>query len=230
MSRVIRNIASSAGPLRRAAPRDGHRSREAPLLYTERDLSEAVHQAAERGREAAAQEAEALRRQLDRTVENALGAIQQSMEGYELARRELLDVSSKEVLELALEVARAVVGSEIGIRPESIEAVVAELLEELRDAERVTVRLAPGTLQGLRDRGGALSDDRVCWIADDGMGPSDARVDSDRGGWDVAVETRWRRIADAVRGARIQQVADENRIPGDFEDLNPGPASEETAA
>jgi len=191
-------------------------------------MAEAVHQATQRGREGAAQEAEAFVRRLDRTVENALEAITLSLEGLESARRDLLDVASSEILDLALQVAKAVVGSEIEIRPESIETLVGDLLEELRDAERVTVRLAPATLQSLRDRGGAVPEDWVCWVSDGGLGPSDARVDSDRGGWDAAVDTRLRRISDAVRNARVQQVAVEMRAAGELEhddESSPGEAA-----
>lgn len=212
MSRIVRDIVESGSPLRLSVPRDGLRSREAPLLYTERDMSEAVHQATQRGKEIASQEAEAFVRRLERSVESALEAITRTLEGIEVERRSLLETTSKEVLELSLQVARAVVGREVEAHPESIEPVVAELLEELRDAERVTVRLAPETLQVIRKGGGAVSDDRVRWVADAGMGPSDARVDSDRGGWDAAVETRWRRVTDAVRGARGPRAEMEGRI------------------
>ncbi|MCA9754482.1 MAG: hypothetical protein KDA27_01675 [Candidatus Eisenbacteria bacterium] len=209
MSSLVRNIVDSGSPLRLAPPRDGKRSREAPLLYTERDMSDAVRQAVQRGREEAAQEAEAYVRRLDRNVESALEAVGYLLEGLEAARRDMLDLASRELIELALMVARSVVGSEIELRPESIQPVVDELLEELRDAERVTIRVHPDTLHLLQKQGAAVSDDRVRWVADVGLGTADARVDSDRGGWDAAVETRWARVADAVRAARTTQVLEE---------------------
>ena len=230
MSKIVRNIQESASPLRLEVPRDGLRSRESPLLYTEPDMSKAVQLATQRGREIAAQEAEAFVRQLDRSVECALEAVTQCLQGFESARRELLEITSGELMELALQVAQAVVGSEIAIRPESIQTVVDELLEELRDAEQVTVRLAPETMQSLRQRGGVMFDDRVRWVTDAGLGPSDARVDSDRGGWDAAVETRWRRISEAVRSARSQRVTAENRAAATAGDDGPGADSEEAAA
>ena len=117
----MRNIVDSGSPLRLAPPRDGKRSREAPLLYTERDMSDAVRQAVQRGREEAAQEAEAYVRRLDRNVESALEAVGYLLEGLEAARRDMLDLASRELIELALMVARSVVGSEIELRPESIQ-------------------------------------------------------------------------------------------------------------
>ena len=148
MSKVISNSTLSAGTLRLAVPRDGSRSRQAPLLYTERDLNDAVRQAVQRGREEAGQEAEAFVRRLDRSVENALEAITYALEGLESTRTDLLDVGSKDVLELAFAVARAVVSSEIlalvvihtsglasahaGVESESVTTVMVAIVAQLQ--------------------------------------------------------------------------------------------------
>lgn len=230
LSKLVRDIVLSSDPLRLDVPRDGRHGRAAPLVYTELDMTEAVRLAAERGREIAHQEAEAHARELQRSVDETLGALTHCLEGFEAARRAHLEVSAREVVELALLVARAVVGSELVLRPESVATVVATLLEELRDAERVSVRLAPLTLELLRASGGAVSDDRVRWVADSGLGPSDARVDSDRGGWDAAVETRWRRISETVRSAGIDEVRRAQRAADEPEEEDGTISAREEAA
>lgn len=154
--------------------------------------AEAILAAAEREaeRRRAALEAELL----EEARATARAEVAAKLIGIEAARAAAVAEVQGKALELAITVARRVVGDAVATEPERVRAVVEEATARLARAGRVVVRVHPDDLA-------ALDGVRAERIADPSLGRGDCVVESDLGDVDARVETRVERVLRALEGA-----------------------------
>lgn len=123
-------------------------------------------------------------------------------------RERLLDELRPELLQLALALAREIVGHEISADPTVIEHTLREALAQLHFASRVIVRLHPDDLAHLREvpevRDWSAAE--VELIADPGVERGGCVLESDRGGVEATIATQLRLLGErlaAIPGATV---------------------------
>jgi flagellar assembly protein FliH len=103
----------------------------------------------------------------------------------------------KEMVRLALDVARKVVGREVQIDVETVAGVVREAVNRVEHAENITIRMNPADLQRLAERRPRLAAElaeagRVRFEADASVSCGGCRVESDSGDIDARLEQRFK--------------------------------------
>jgi flagellar assembly protein FliH len=106
------------------------------------------------------------------------------------------------LVDLALAIARRIVGDELELHPERWTDIVAAGVRELVEREPVVVRVAPRlatVLMGHLPRlGDPTRDVRV--IEDGTLAAGDCRLETPSGDLDCGIDAQWAAIADALRG------------------------------
>jgi len=150
-------------------------------------------------------------------LESVLQSLGQMLEELESLRRREVRGFEKELVELALEVARKVVGQEVATQPDAVAHLLRDALGRIEHAGPLTIRMnpldlerltgmQPQLLQGLVDPG------RVRFEADAGLSAGECLIESDVGDIDARVEQRFRIVAEALREeARMHAGAQEQR-------------------
>jgi flagellar biosynthesis/type III secretory pathway protein FliH len=166
--------------------------------------------------EAGAQ-AEAIRRQAeaDRAAIHQAAARTGHEEGLARAAAALLAAAAKrdawlvdaerEVVALALEVARRIVGREVRLDPGAVRSLAAEALGAARGRRRVTMRLHPRSAEALRREAGALATAAglpgVAVVEDPALDPADVVVETEAGQVDARLSARLEAFRQALDGA-----------------------------
>jgi flagellar biosynthesis/type III secretory pathway protein FliH len=145
------------------------------------------------GNEAARKELASLMRGLKHLLEELEGLRRREARGFE-----------KELVELALAVARKVVGREVAAQPEGVAHLLRDALGRIEHAGPLTIRMNPRDLElltggqaqvldGLTDSG------RVRFEADASLSAGGCVIESDAGDIDARVEQRFRIVEEALR-------------------------------
>jgi len=120
-----------------------------------------------------------------------------------LRRRETRDFE-RDLVELALAVARKVVGQEVAVRPEAVAHLIRDALGRLEHAGALTIRMNPDDLERLADvqpqlvKG--LSDpERVRFKADASLSAGGCFIESEAGDIDARVEQRFHLVEEALQ-------------------------------
>jgi flagellar assembly protein FliH len=111
------------------------------------------------------------------------------------ARRDRwLAAAEPEVVELGLEVARRLLGRELALDAAAVRGCAVEALAAARGRHRACLRLHPAAAEALRGEGGALGAvaglASLELVADPGLSPGDALVETEVGGVDGRLEVR----------------------------------------
>jgi type III secretion protein L len=147
----------------RAEALDARRERES-LLAAAREQADALLREAEAQRDGVREEARAAGRA------EGLAAAQEAIVEIQLQRTRLLDaeVTTAAIVEVAMAVARRILGESWSICPERWASACAEALGPLRRTRGLTLRVAPGAavalrpaLEALLDAAGAVLDVRL---------------------------------------------------------------------
>ncbi len=138
------------------------------------------------GQEAAAERLDALLKSL----------AQQLSDLEHLQRRACRDLEN-EMVRLALDVARKVVGREVQTDVETVAGIVREAVNRVEHAENITLRMNPADLQRLAELRPRLSeelaaDGRVRFEADASISSGGCRLESDSGDIDARLEARFK--------------------------------------
>jgi flagellar assembly protein FliH len=113
-----------------------------------------------------------------------------------LQRRACRDLEN-EMVRLALDVARKVVGREVQIDVETVAGIVREAVNRVEHAENITIRMNPADLQRLAEQRPRLAGElaeagRVRFEADASISCGGCRVESDSGDIDARLEQRFK--------------------------------------
>lgn len=213
MPNVLRTppLRESAYFLRPPAPPPSPEDALPPAVYTEEEMTLARARAEEAGRAAARAVFDEACRALAETTEVAAGEMRDAARALREEQRALLTGAAEQVLDLAFEIGRRVVRSEIEADRDVVLPLVRELLQRVATAETVTVRLSArdhghllqhksvlaevSGLEGLRLRADAAVRDGGCV------------VETEAGSLDGQVETQLARIEEALRAARRVEEA-----------------------
>ena len=105
-----------------------------------------------------------------------------------------------EVLDLALVLARQLVGEALAVRRELLLPIVSAALKQLpQSLQRIELRVNPGDLELLRGFLGTVDSGSRCQlVADPSIAPGGCLVETEQCAIDVTVPTRWRRLLAAL--------------------------------
>jgi flagellar assembly protein FliH len=151
-------------------------------------------------------------------LEPVLQSLRQMLAELEsLRRRESRDLE-KELVELALAVARKVVGREVAVRPDTVAHLMHEAIGRLEHAGILTIRLNPADLERLSGGpahvlNGLADPGRVRFEADASVSVGGCFIESDVGDMDARIEQRWRVVEEAFQ-ATGRLEADGMEAPG----------------
>jgi flagellar biosynthesis/type III secretory pathway protein FliH len=112
----------------------------------------------------------------------------------EHAHGEMLRGASESIVEIALAVARRLVGEELALRPERVREIVDEAIERVRRAKGARVRVHPEDAQQLVDL-------HVHIVEDDSITRGGCLVESELGDVDARLEVRLEALGRALRNA-----------------------------
>ncbi len=122
-----------------------------------------------------------------------------------LRRRESRNVEN-ELVELALAVARKVVGQEVAARPDTVAHLLRDAIGQVEHAGTLTIRLNPADLERLSDvspqlLNGLVEPGRVRFEADASLSVGGCFIESEAGDIDARVEQRFRVVEEAFQAA-----------------------------
>jgi flagellar assembly protein FliH len=141
------------------------------------------------GTAAAQQETAALAKKLATTLDDLMRV-----------RTEMIRHTEKQMVQLALAVARRVVHREVSIDGGLLLTMMRVALERVSDAARVTVRLNPIDHQQVTAQAGHAASDQVTLTADPRVPRGGCRVESEYGDIDAGVDAQIQEIARALLG------------------------------
>jgi flagellar assembly protein FliH len=174
-----------------AAPEPDPVEAQASLAALERDaFMKGFAQGERAGAEAAAQRGEAMLRRLTETLE-ALTAL----------RAQMIRQTERQMVQLALAVARRVINREVSLAPDLLIAMARVALDRLGESMAVTVRLHPEEFEATgAARAAQLEGSNVTVVADARVGRGGCRVESDLGAIEVGVDAQIQELALALLG------------------------------
>jgi flagellar assembly protein FliH len=152
-----------------------------------------------------AAEVEAARREATARLAAAIDRLQ-------LAGARLAEEARSDVLELAFQIARRILESELRAGSEALFALVRSAVRRVGEARRVSVRLHPhdaGAVQVALDSSdpAVVTLARVELVADPSLSPGDCVVDSDAGQVDGRLASRLQELRRAVDAAAEESAA-----------------------
>lgn len=188
---------SPRGQSRPAAPAaatpegDDQAALNARLAALERDaFSKGFAQGERAGGEAAAQRAEAMLRRLTETLEELT-----------TLRQQMIHETERQMVQLALAIARRVVHREVSIDQDLLIAMARVALDRLGESAQVTVRLSPEDFEATAAvRSAQWTGTHVTVVADARVGRGGCRVESEFGAMDAGVDGQIHEIARALLG------------------------------
>jgi len=116
-------------------------------------------------------------------------------------RNEMIRHTEKQMVQLALAVARRVVHREVSLDPQVLLTMMRVALERVSDAARVTVRLNPADYQSVTAAiDGTATSDQVTLAADGRVPRGGCKVETEYGDVDAGVDAQIQEIARALLG------------------------------
>jgi flagellar assembly protein FliH len=132
--------------------------------------------------------------------EAMLQRLTQTIEELTTLRAEMIRATERQMVELALAVARRIVHREVSIDADLLIAMARVALDRLGDSANVTVRLHPEEYEATgAGRTDALGNN-VRVVADASVGRGGCRVDSDFGTLDAGIDAQMQELARALLG------------------------------
>jgi flagellar assembly protein FliH len=164
---------------------------DARLAALERDaFAKGFAQGERAGSEAAAQRGEAMLRRLTETLEELT-----------TLREQMIHQTERQMVQLALAVARRIVHREVSIDQDLLIAMARVALDRLGENAQVTVRLSPQDFEATSAvRSAQWTGTHVTVVADARVGRGGCRVESEFGAMDAGVDAQIHEIARALLG------------------------------
>jgi flagellar assembly protein FliH len=174
------------GPLPGRADPDGHRQRD--LSEIERDAFQKGHEAGERSG----------LKMAERKVETVLRRFAASLEDLAVLRSEIVKKTEKDLVELALQIARKLIQREIQIDQEIIVTLVRVALGKLIVKNKVTIVVHPFDCEFLKQNIPALQGEKhdveLILKASDELNRGDCLIESDCGNIDARISEQFNEI------------------------------------
>jgi flagellar assembly protein FliH len=137
-------------------------------------------------------------------LEPVLQSLNQMLAELETLQRREGRCFEKELVDLALAVARKIVGRELAVKPEAVAGMLREALGRVEHAGRLSIRMNPDDLQRLADvrprlLEGLSDPARVRFEADATLSAGGCFIESEAGDIDARLERRFQIVEDAFR-------------------------------
>ncbi|GAA1136045.1 FliH/SctL family protein [Nesterenkonia lutea] len=159
--------------------------------------------------EAARQQREQLQARAVASAQESAAALRAAIAGLDAAARALqrqvtpvVESAQKSLVDAGLELAEAIVGTELLQGPHSARAALARVLAELEPADVRRVRMHPDTLAQLPKDAAELAGTRI--LPDATLHPGDAVADLPEGFLDARISTALHRCRAALQAHRAQ--------------------------
>jgi flagellar assembly protein FliH len=191
-------VAPSPHHLPAEEPYEQYAMPEAQLAALEREaFSKGFAQGERAGSEAAGQRGEAMLHRLTQTLEELT-----------TVRTDMIRQTERQMVQLALAIARRIVQREVTLDPDLLLAMARVALERLGDSAQVTVRLHPDDYAAARaDRVSELTGSNVTIVADARLSRGACRVESDMGLLDIGIDAQLQEVGRALLGAETASTA-----------------------
>jgi flagellar assembly protein FliH len=124
----------------------------------------------------------------------------QTLEGLMQVREQMIHQTERQMVQLALAIARRVVHREISLDQDLLLAMMRVALERLTGSAKVTVRLNPAEYEAVTVAMGTSRGDQVNIMADPRVGRGGCRVESEYGEIEAGVDAQIQEIARALLG------------------------------
>jgi flagellar assembly protein FliH len=172
-------------------PADLAQQHSTRLAELERDaFAKGFAQGERAGAEAAAERGEAMLRRLTQTIEELT-----------MLRSQMIHATERQMVQLALAVARRIVHREVSLDQDLLIAMARVALERLGESARVTVRLHPEEFEATAAaRAAEWTGTSVDVVADARVGRGGCRVESEFGMIDAGVDAQIQELARALLG------------------------------
>jgi flagellar assembly protein FliH len=164
---------------------------QARLAALERDaFAKGFAQGERAGAEAARERGEAMLRRLTQTIDELMAL-----------RTQMIHQTERQMVQLALAVARRVVHREVSLDQDLLVAMARVALERLGESARVTVRFHPEEFEAISARrANDWAGASVSVVADPRVGRGGCRVESEFGTLDAGVDAQLQELARALLG------------------------------
>ena len=178
---------------------EDHSLREAQLAMLEREaFARGFEQGERAGAEAAGERTEAMLRRLMETLEE-----------LQTLRAEMIRQTERQMVQLALAMARRVVHREVSIDQDLLIAMARVAIDRLGESAQVKVRLNPDDYEAAgAHRVAQMAGSNVLVLADAHVSRGGCRVESDMGVADIGVDAQLQEIARALLGDDVMQGAE----------------------
>jgi flagellar assembly protein FliH len=189
---IVRGSAAPPAKAAAAAPAEPEPAvRKAQFAELEREaFAKGFAQGEKSGQEAADQRSEAMLRRLTDTLQELTQL-----------RSQMIHQTERQMVELAVAVARRVVHREVSLDPDLLIAMARVALDRLGDAAKITVRLNPDDFHVTgAARVTQLTASNVTVVADGRVPRGGCRVESDMGILDAGIDAQIHEIAQALLG------------------------------
>jgi flagellar assembly protein FliH len=183
--------AASAPPPAYEAPVEEPPNYDAHLAALERDaFAKGFAQGEQAGADQASQRGEAM-----------LYRLMQTIEELTQVRAQMIQQTERQMVQLALAVARRVIHREVSIDPDLLIAMARVALERLGETAQVKIRLHPEDYQAAgAERVAQQAGSNVTVVADAHLSRGGCRIESDMGMLDAGVDAQLHEIARALLG------------------------------
>jgi flagellar assembly protein FliH len=133
----------------------------------------------------------------------------------ELHRQTCRDVEA-DLVQLALAVARKIVGRDVSLGPEAVTRIIREALGQVEHAGKITIKLNPADLELLADikpqlLSGLPEAGRAVFEADEGIARGGCLIETDEGEVDARIERQFQVVEEAFRTELDKEAARRER-------------------
>jgi flagellar assembly protein FliH len=137
-------------------------------------------------------------------LEPLLESLRHLLADLESLQRRFCHDLEKELVDLAIGVARKIVGREVQTNAEAVAGIVQDAFNRVEHAERITIRMNPGDMERLAELNPRFFDSlaaagRARFEADASISSGGCRVESDGGDIDARIEQRFKVVEEAFR-------------------------------
>ena len=142
----------------------------------------------------------------EKKIEPVLNNLQEGLIQLNNIRKETYQEIEKEVVELALAIAKQVICQEITLNPDIVVCVAREALARVEDPGKVKIKMSPSDLEFIKETRSRLSDlieniDNVTLEAEENVQSGGCIIETDLGEIDARIERQLQAVEESFRTA-----------------------------